>query len=164
MRRIQWSDLMVIVFSALFYNDLREQAAAITRAPCKRTRRATGGIEIRFGARRIGRGDHARFAAIGFFADLRVERQLAEQLHVVLLGHALAAASTEDVLDVAAVRTDVQAHVLDDAEHGHRDLLEHLETLARIGQGDVLRRGHNDRAGDRYTLSQGELNVPRTGR
>ena len=65
----------------------------------------------------------------------------------------------EDVLLVAAVRADVEAHVLDDAEHRHVDLLEHLEPLARVQQRDVLRRGDDHGAGDRHALRQRELDV-----
>ena len=57
------------------------------------------------------------------------------------------------------LRADVHAHVLDDAEHRHVDLLEHLEALAGVGQRDVLRRGHDDGAGHRHALRQRELDV-----
>jgi hypothetical protein len=63
------------------------------------------------------------------------------------------------VLLVAALRADVDAHVLDDAEDRDADLLEHLEALAGIEQGDVLRRGDDHRAGHRHLLGQGELDV-----
>ena len=60
---------------------------------------------------------------------------------------------------VAALRADVDAHVLDDAEDRDADLLEHLEALARVEQGDVLRRGDDHRAGHRHLLRQGQLDV-----
>ena len=53
----------------------------------------------------------------------------------------------------------MQAHVLDDAEDRDADLLEHLEPFARIDQRDVLRRGDDDRAGDRHALRERELDV-----
>jgi hypothetical protein len=39
----------------------------------------------------------------------------------------------------------VQAHVLDDAKHGHADLAEHLQALARVEQRDLLGRRDDDR-------------------
>src|SRR5438876_2935517 len=57
----------------------------------------------------------------------------------------------------------MDAHVLDDAEHGDIDLLEHLEALARVCKGDVLRRCHNNGTGDGYSLCEGKLDVPSAG-
>ena len=47
---------------------------------------------------------------------------------------------------------------------GHADLLEHLEALARIDQRDVLRRGHDHRAGHRHLLRERQLDVAGAGR
>ena len=63
------------------------------------------------------------------------------------------------MLGVAAVRADVHGHVLDQPEHGDVELLEHLQRLARIQGGDVLRRGHDHRAGHRDLLRHGQLDV-----
>lgn len=71
--------------------------------------------------------------------DRQLERQRAEILGIVVAAHLLAATVTEDVLLVPAPRTDVDAHVLDQAENRDADLLEHLQPLARIDEGDVLR-------------------------
>ncbi len=60
---------------------------------------------------------------------------------------------------MAAIGADVGAHVLDDADDGDADLLEHLEALARVEQRDVLRRGDDDRTRDRHLLRQRELDV-----
>ena len=65
---------------------------------------------------------------------------------------------------MAAVAAHVHAHVLDDAEHGHVDLLEHLEALAGVGERDVLRRGDDDGARDRHALRERELDVAGAGR
>ena len=65
---------------------------------------------------------------------------------------------------MAAVRADVHAHVLDDSEHGHVDLLEHLEALAGVGQRDVLRRRDDHGARDRHALRERELDVAGAGR
>ena len=68
------------------------------------------------------------------------------------------------MLFVPALRTGVQAHVLDNAENRNVDLLEHLEALARVHQRDVLRRGDDHRTGDRHALRQRQLNVASAGR
>src|SRR6185503_5740094 len=74
-------------------------------------------------------------------------------------GEVVSAALAEDVLLEAAAAADVQAHVLDDAEHGHVHLLEHLETLARVGERDVLRRRHDHDAAHGHALRERELDV-----
>src|SRR5690606_2141837 len=101
---------------------------------------------------------------VRLFAYPNVERQLAEQLHAVLLGHAPSAARAEDMLFVAALRTDVSAHVLHDAEHRHFDLLEHAQALARIEQRDVLRGRDDHGAAQGHALRKRELRVAGTGR
>ena len=63
------------------------------------------------------------------------------------------------MLLVAALGADVGGHVLHDAQHRDLDLLEHLEPLAGVEQGDVLGRGDDDGAGDRDLLGQGQLGV-----
>jgi hypothetical protein len=57
----------------------------------------------------------------------------------------------------------VERHVLDDAEDGDADLLEHLEPLAGVDQGDVLGRGDDDRSGHRHALGKRQLDVAGTG-
>jgi hypothetical protein len=51
------------------------------------------------------------------------------------------------------------AHVLDDAEHRHLDLAEHVQPLAGIDQREILRRRHDHRAGKRHLLRHGQLRV-----
>jgi hypothetical protein len=62
------------------------------------------------------------------------------------------------------VREIEPRHVLDDAEHRHVELPEHLDSAHRVEHGDVLRRGHDDGAGERNGLHHRELRVARTGR
>ena len=64
--------------------------------------------------------------AVGLLANAPIERQRAEQRHVVFARQLAATVLAEDALLVAAVGAHVQAHVLDHAEHGHADFLEHL--------------------------------------
>src|SRR3546814_16849816 len=85
-------------------------------------------------------------AAVRWLADLDVERDLTEKLDAEL-GRLLArAAIAEDVALMAAFRTLEVTHVLDDAEHRHVDLAQHVEPLVGIEKGDVLRRRDDDRA------------------
>jgi hemoglobin-like flavoprotein len=66
---------------------------------------------------------------LGLLADADVQRQRAQQRHLVLRGHARAAALAEDVLGMAAVGADVDGHVLDNAEHRHFDLANILRAF-----------------------------------
>ncbi len=59
---------------------------------------------------------------------------------------------------------DERAHVFDDAEQRHVHLLEHGHALPDIVQGDFLRRGHGDGAGQRDHLREGELHIAGAGR
>ncbi len=68
------------------------------------------------------------------------------------------------MLFVAAIRTDVSAHVLHDTQHRYLYLLEHLQTFAGIEQGDILGSGNNDCTGDRHLLCQSQLGVTRARR
>ena len=69
--------------------------------------------------------------------------------------HPIAATLSEQVGGMATLRAYIGAHVLDDTEHGHLHLLEHLEALARIQQGNVLWRSYNNSTTYRYFLCQG---------
>ena len=108
---------------------------------------ALGDGAIDLGVRAVGIGDDDRVAAVGGLADGDVERHLAEEVAAELLGLAPRAAMAEDLAALAAMRAEEIAHVLDDAEHRHVDLAEHVEALARVEQRDVLRRRDDDRAG-----------------
>jgi hypothetical protein len=112
----------------------------------------------------LGCRDDRGTTAVGLLADADVERQLPEQCDAVLGGHAGAAAGAEDRLLVPAVGADVRAHVLDHAEHGNRDFLEHPEALAGVEQRDVLRGRDDHRPAHRDALGQRELDVAGAGR
>src|ERR1700674_5537874 len=86
-----------------------------------------------------GFGHGYRGTRIGGFADLEVERHLAEKLGAEPLGFEAGAAMAEDLAAAAAMRAQEIAHVLDDAEHRHVDLLEHVEPFAGVEQRNVLR-------------------------
>ncbi len=161
MRRIQRSDFTLI-------NRPRQRCSgrvgcSLSCAP--RARRPLAARRRGTRARAHRRAPRRRSAClVRFDADPPVERQRAEQRHAVLRAQRLAAVLAEDVLLVPAIRADVQAHVLHDAEHRHADLLEHLETLARVGERDVLRRRDDHRAAHRHPLRESELDVARAGR
>ena len=53
----------------------------------------------------------------------------------------------------------MDAHVLDDTQDGDLYLLEHLQPLAGIQQGDVLGGGDDDGPRDGHLLRQGQLGV-----
>ena len=72
---------------------------------------------------------------------------------------ALTTAAPEDLRGLAAVRADEGAHVLDEADDGHRHAPEHRQRLLDVGQGDVLRRRHEQGAADRHRLRERELGV-----
>ena len=69
----------------------------------------------------------------------------------------------EDLAPSRAVRADEEAHVLDDAEHGDVHLAEHGDRLDRVGVGDVLGRGDDDRPRQAHLLGERQLGVPRSG-
>ena len=58
----------------------------------------------------------------------------------------------------------MRAHVLDDPENRHRDLLKHTQALARIEQRDVLGGRHDNCSADRYSLRECQLDIARAGR
>mmetsp|Transcript_7469 Transcript_7469/g.23583 ORF Transcript_7469/g.23583 Transcript_7469/m.23583 type:complete len:248 (+) Transcript_7469:1253-1996(+) len=55
----------------------------------------------------------------------------------------------------------VACHVLDDGERGYRHLLEELDALDDVDEGEALRRAHEHAAGHANTLRERELHVAR---
>ena len=55
------------------------------------------------------------------------------------------------------MRAGKRRHVFNDAEDWHIHTAEHRQCLRHIGEGDVLRRGDEHCAGNRYRLRQREL-------
>src|SRR5712692_8087911 len=98
-----------------------------------------GDVAEGLGIGRIGVRHGDRAAVVRGLADRDVERHFAEKIGAKPLGFAARAAMAEDLAALAAMRAEEIAHVLDDAEHRHIDLLEHGEPLARVDEGDVLR-------------------------
>src|SRR5262249_49989167 len=78
-------------------------------------------------ARRLRADD--RLAAVRGLADRDIERDLAQELDAEPLGLFPGAAVREDLAPLPAMRAREVAHVLDDPEHWHVDLAEHVQTL-----------------------------------
>src|SRR5579872_7516275 len=76
--------------------------------------------------------------------DLLRQRDSAQEGYFERLGGIAAAAVTEDVGVVAALRTGVAAHVFDDTEDRDVQVAEHRQRLGRDAQRHVLRRGYHD--------------------
>ena len=111
-------------------------------------------------ARRCGGHDRSP-VAIGA-ADARVERHRAEERQLVAGGKVASTAGSEDVGALVAVRADESAHVLDDAEHRHVELAEHLDAAAHVGERHILRRRADDCPGHRHALREAQLHVARS--
>src|SRR5713101_3529496 len=150
--------------SVLRYHDVRELRGHVLGGLRDLDREPARDRPVDFRRPALGIGDHGRLARVGVLADIDVERQGPEKLGAVFPAHALGAALPEDVLLVAAVRADVRAHVLDDAEDGNADFLEHLEALAGVDERDVLGRGDDHGACHRHLLGERELDVGGAGR
>src|SRR6476469_5574143 len=76
------------------------------------------------GRSRLALGDR-RHADVATLADGDVERNAAEEVDLVLLAEALAAAPAEDLGQLTAVRTGKRGHVLDQAQDRDGQALEH---------------------------------------
>ena len=99
-------------------------SASATRSASASSARAAGRLGRR--ATTIGA------PVVAALMHARIERDLAEQRQLQLVGQALAAARAEERRRLAAVRALEPAHVLDDAEHRHADALEHLRAAQRV--------------------------------
>ena len=109
-------------------------------APCQLLPQPCGDAAI--GLRLLGfrPGGDDRRAGIRQHPDVQLQRQLAEELDAHPRRLRPRPAMAEDVRPVAAVRAAVEGHVLDQPEHRHVDLLEHLHPAPRVDQRHVLRR------------------------
>src|SRR6202012_5663039 len=106
--------------------------------------------------RRAWFGNGHGTALVGGPADLQAQRHLAEKLGAEPGGFAPGAAMREDFTTLAAMWTEEIAHILDDPENRHVDLLKHRKPAARVDERDVLRRRDDDGAGERHLLRHGQ--------
>ena len=163
MRRIQLSDLMLMRWLrtlGVFNHDLREQRAAIARAHAPAPRPRAG--RLRYRPERRALSGSATTVGRPPSASSRIRASSGSSPSSVTPYSAARRAPPPAPKMCSAwpqLRAHMHAHVLDDAEHRHRDLLEHRQALAGIGQRDILRRGDDDRAGDRHALRERELDV-----
>ena len=73
--------------------------------------------------------------------------------------HFFATFSAEDVFGMAALAAHMHCHVFHNAQNRHADFLEHAYAFHGVNQGNVLRRGDDDRAGQRHALAQRQLDI-----
>src|SRR5918999_3199703 len=86
------------------------------------------------GMRAIRLASHHRIAFIRGGPDRHVQRDFAQEWDTQPLRLMARAAMAENVRARAALRTLEIAHVLDNAEHRHVDLLEHRKPPPRVDQ------------------------------
>jgi len=120
--------------------------------------------EETLGVVRLLASQHHGMAGVSALANRWVEFDTSEEWHVELLGRALTTAGGKNIDLVITVRADEVTHVLGDAKDLNPHLLEHVEGLARILQGNVRGRGDNDGSGQRHRLGKRNHNVAGTGR
>src|SRR5689334_13918454 len=71
-----------------------------------------------------------------------IDGDLPEEGHLEPGGFPLSTPVSENVVALPVTRAEEVAHVLDEAEDGHVDLLEHRRRLARVDQRDLLWRSY----------------------
>src|SRR5208283_2449810 len=77
-----------------------------------------------------------------------------------LLGLPLRACVREDFGAATAMRAEEVAHVLNDAEERHLNLLEHGDAAPRVDQRQIVGRRDDHRAAERHVLGLGQLGMP----
>src|SRR5438876_5083482 len=111
---------------------------------------------------RLGHGN--RRPVFGSRADAGIKRDLPEKLGPKKLGLRSCAAMTKDLAAVAVMRAQEIDHILDNAEHRHVDLSEHVEPLAGIEHCYVPRGRDDDRTCQGLLLGHRQLRVASAGR
>ena len=108
------------------------------------------------GARAVGFGfDHLRQPTLVTRGAKRdIDRQLAQERDLQLLGLGSGPAPPKDVVRLAAIGAEKAAHVLDHAEHRNVDLAKHADRLDRVQQRHFLRRADDDGTGKRQRLGR----------
>src|SRR5690606_30507787 len=91
------------------------------------------------------------------------QRNFAQEGDAEIGGGLARAAMAEDVVAIAGVGGDKEAHVFDDAEHGDVGAPEHVDGFLRVDQGQILRGGDDHRAGQLDLLDEGNLDIAGTG-
>ncbi len=152
------------LFTGLFDHDFGESAAEVFGFIGYGQRDIEGGLAVNRGNIGLLLLHLLGLAVIHGLADGQRQGQLSEQGNVQGFCQLFAAVAAENSFVVAALAANVNRHIFQHAEDGDIDLLEHIHGFAGINQGDVLRSGHDHRAGNRNFLGQCELNVAGAGR
>src|SRR5207253_4727577 len=97
--------------------------------------------------------NHYGDAFIAAFTHFNSHRDRSQEWYSVLLGEFFAAAFAKNVVAIPRVRRNEITHVLDHAEHGHGDRLEHAQRPAHIDERDLLRGRYQHCSLDRHELS-----------
>src|SRR6476620_2926589 len=100
-------------------------------------RRRTEGLR----RRRSRFSNRDRYAGVAAHADRLVDRNAAEEWELQIVRQRFAATRAEDVGLVPAARADEVAHVLDEAERRHVQLLIHPDGPQGVGERHGLRCG-----------------------
>ena len=108
-----------------------------------------------------------RFAVVAPVTNALHNGNLRKYGHVEFFGQSGGAFAAENVVTVVGQFGRCEpSHVFHEAQDGHIDFFVaiHVDALACIGQGHLLRGADNDGAGDGERLQEGEVNIARAGR
>src|SRR5207249_846727 len=112
----------------------------------------------------VGGGHSDRPACVPPLSNLRHERQLGEKLNAEASRQGIPAARSEDLLSLAALRTNVVAHVLYDSQQRYLQLAEHPDAPLDVSKRDFLRRCDDRRPRKWHLLRERERGVSRARR
>src|SRR3954452_23568740 len=118
-----------------------------------------GGVAERFGRRRLRLRDRDRHPGVPTRPDWLVERNATEERDGEIGGEFFSSPLAEDIALVPTFGTHEVAHVLDDAQRRHIQLLIHPHGAPRVGNRNDLRSRDDDAAGDGDRLAQRERDV-----
>src|SRR5439155_9017194 len=152
----EWPPVGRLPFGSLD-DDARGRLACCARGD--RRPDVAGNIDVAHRMNAGGFDGDNRASVVGGFANLYVERDLAEIWNSPRFGITPRAAVAEYRGDMVAGRATEARHVFDQSQQRYVDFLKHRDGAPRIDQRDVLRRRDNDCAGERRLLRHGELRV-----
>src|SRR3990167_9227899 len=89
-----------IISLSVLYDDARELGREVLLAQGQLRGHAPGDVAVDLRDAALGVRHHRGLAAVGLFADTDIERERPQEIHIVLLGHPLAAALAEDMLQI----------------------------------------------------------------
>ena len=104
------------------------------------------------------------YTAVGLLSYIHRQRQPGQDSNPVLSSDSVTTTLAKDCLLMAALTTHVGTHVLNNAKQRHSYFAKHLDALASIQQGDVLRRCDYHGARQWHILRHGQLDIAGTRR